>query len=191
MVYYGGGTRIVSVAVFGSEKLDHRRVNASTFTRDLHQYFQYHAGTDGFTTLADGEALTGHHRNGDLQLDRYHGRVARGNRVNTVRQRQHARHVRRAKEKPRLVTFQKRRMPTALLLRQHIHLALKPSVRRNAAGTGQHLTALDFFELHAAKQYADVFACSTFIDELAKDLTFSSSNLHLSGVASASRDDCR
>src|ERR1700722_2733735 len=152
------------------KKRNQRRVKASAFTRCLHEDLQHHAGTDRLATLANGEALTGFHRNGVLQLDRYHGGVTGHYHVNAIRQRQHARHVCGAKEELRLVPFQKRGMPTALLLRQHIHLALEPSMRGNAAGARQNLTSLDFLTLDAAKQYADIFARSTLIDELAKDL---------------------
>src|ERR1700723_3871431 len=152
------------------KKRNQRRVKASAFTRCLHEDLQHHAGTDRLATLANGEALTGFHRNGVLQLDRYHGGVTGHYRVNAIRQRQHARHVCGAKEELRLVPFQKRGMPTALLLRQHIHLALEPSVGRDAAWARQDLTSLDFLTLDAAKQYADVFARSTLIDQLAKDL---------------------
>jgi hypothetical protein len=65
---------------------------------------------------------------------------------------------------------EKWRMTAALLLSQHVYLALEPGVRRDAARTRQHLTSLDFSRLTPRRQYAHVVARTSLIDELAKDL---------------------
>src|SRR5690349_16140839 len=146
------------------------RVKASAFTRRLLVDPQHHAGADRLATLTNGKTLTNLHRNGVGQFDGHHGSVTRHYPVDALRQLQRTGDIRRAEEELRLVAREERRMTTALILRQHIHLAFEVRVRSDAAGTRQHLTSLDLVTLDATQQHTDVFSGTAFIDELAKDL---------------------
>ena len=59
---------------------------------------------------------------------------------------------------------------TAFLFAQYIHLGLKLRVRRDRARNRNHLTALNLITLGTPKQYADVIARTTLIQQLAKHL---------------------
>src|SRR5436190_17356427 len=89
------------------------------------------AGADGAATLADGEAHALLHRDRDDQLHRHRHVVARHHHL--LLDLAVAGHVRRAEVELRAIALEERRVTTALLLGQHIHLALELGVRRDRA----------------------------------------------------------
>src|SRR5699024_2815662 len=56
----------------------------------------------------------------------------------------------------------------ALFLLQHVHFTLEVGVRRDRAGLGQHLAALDVFALDTTQQRADVIARLALVQQLAE-----------------------
>src|SRR4029453_4563975 len=51
-----------------------------------------------------------------------------------------------------------RRVPAALVLREHVDLGVEAGVRRDRAGLREHLAALDLLALDAAEQWPRVAA---------------------------------
>src|SRR5438128_716402 len=82
------------------------------------------------------------HRDRRDQLHRHPHVVPRHHHLHPRRQRAHPRHVRRPKIKLRPIPLEKRRVPPPLLLRQHVHLRLKPLVRLDRPRLRQHLPPL-------------------------------------------------
>ena len=79
-------------------------------------------------------------------------------------------HVRRPEIKLRPVAREKRRVPPAFFLRQHVRFRLELRVRRDRSRLGQHLPALHFFLFRAAQQQAHVVSRHPFVQQLAEHL---------------------
>src|SRR5512135_955383 len=128
------------------------------------------AGADGAAALADRKAQALFHRDRADQLDRHLDVVARHHHLDALRQLHRTRHVRRAEVKLRPIALEERRVTPALLLRQHVHLALELGVRRDRARLRQHLATLHFLALRAAQQHAHVVARLPLVEQLAEHL---------------------
>src|SRR5437016_9380718 len=120
--------------------------------------------------LADREAQLLLHRDRRDQLDR-HLRVVPGHHhLHPRRQLHRPRHVRRPEVKLRPVPLEEGRVPPPLLLRQHVHLALKLRVRRDRLRLRQHHPPLHLVLLHAAQQQPHVVPRLPLVQELAEHL---------------------
>src|SRR5213592_4836744 len=97
-----------------------------------------HAGAHRAAALANREPQLLLHRDRRDQLDRHLRVVPRHHHLHPRRQLHRPRHVRRPKVKLRPIPLEKRRVPAPLLLRQHVHLAVKPRVRRDRPRLRQH-----------------------------------------------------
>src|SRR5437879_6890616 len=102
--------------------------------------------------LADREAQLLLHRDRRDQLDRHLRVVPRHHHLHAPRQLHRPRHVRRPQVELRPVPLEERRVPPPLLLRQHVHLALKLRVRRDRLRLRQPHPPLHLVLLHAAQQ---------------------------------------
>ena len=90
----------------------------------LRQHLCDEARADRAVALADGEAGLLLQRDGLMQLHGEGGVVARHHHVDPAAQLNEARHIGRAEVELRAVVPEERRMPSALVLRQHIDLSL-------------------------------------------------------------------
>src|SRR6267143_3038365 len=61
-------------------------------------------------------------------------------------------------------------MSAALLLTEHVHLALELRMRGDRAGLGQHLAALHFLSFRAPQQNPDVVPRLALIEQLPEHL---------------------
>src|SRR5216117_4323804 len=107
-----------------------------------------HAGADGAAAFTDRKPQLLLHRDRRDQLDRHLRVVPRHHHLHPRRQLHRPRHVRRPQVKLRPIPLEKRRMPAPLLLRQHVHFALKLRVRRDAPRLRQHHPPLHLVLLH-------------------------------------------
>src|SRR5581483_7998100 len=114
--------------------------------------FRDDAGADGLAALADGEAKALLHRHGGNEGDHHLHVVPRHHHLGALGQLHRAGHVGGAEVELRPVVVEKRRVAPALLLGEHVHLALELRVRGDAAGLREHLAALDLLALGAPKQ---------------------------------------
>src|SRR3954451_3750591 len=121
-------------------------------------------------TLADGEAQALVHGDRLDEVDLHLDVVAGHDHLDALGQVRAARHVGRAEVELRAVAREERRVATALLLLQHVHLGLELRVRRDRARLAQHLAALDLLALRAAQQAADVVARLALVEDLAEHL---------------------
>src|SRR5688572_10989396 len=128
------------------------------------------AGADRAAALADREPHALLHRDRRDQLHLQVHVVTGHHHLHPARQRRHSRHVRRPKIELRTITVEERRMPPALLLRQHVHLALELGVRRDRARLRQHLPPLHLVFLRPPQQHPDVVPRLALVQELAKHL---------------------
>jgi hypothetical protein len=96
--------------------------------------------------------------------------VPRHHHLRALRQLDRARHVRRAEVKLRPIPVEKRRVPTPLLLRQHVNLRRKLRVRRDRARLRQHLPPLHLLALRAPQQDPHVVARLTLVQQLPEHL---------------------
>src|SRR5436853_1232716 len=129
-----------------------------------------HAGADGAAAFADRKPQLLLHRDRRDQLDRDLRVVPRHHHFHPRRQLHRPRHVRRPQVKLRPIAFEKRRVPTPLLLRQHVHLALKLRVRRDALRLRQHHPPLHVVLLHAPQQEPHVVPRLPLVQQLPKHL---------------------
>src|SRR5207302_9237905 len=111
-----------------------------------------HAGADGAAAFADRKPQLLLHRDRRDQLDRHLRVVPRHHHLHPRRQLHRPRHVRRPQVKLRPIPLEERRVPAPLLLRQHVHLALKLRVRRDRPRLRQHHPPLHLVLLHAPQQ---------------------------------------
>src|SRR6185436_9509505 len=107
------------------------------------------ARTHGAATLADRELQTLVHRDLRVQLHRDRHVVPGHHHLDSLGKLRDTRHVRRAEVELRPVAREERRVTAALLLRQHVHLALELRVRRDRAGLRHHLTPLHVVPLRS------------------------------------------
>src|SRR5579883_2672459 len=108
------------------------------------------------------------HRRDQRRLDRHI--VPRHHHLNPLRELDVPRHVRRPKVKLRPVPAEKRRVPPPLLLRQHVHLRLKPRVRLDRPRLRQHHPPLHFVPLNPPQQHPNVVPRHRFVEHLPKHL---------------------
>src|SRR6266446_887999 len=103
----------------------------------------------GVAAFADGEAQPAfqRHRRDQRNLRRYV--VSRHDHLHSRRQLHVPGHVRGPKIKLRPVPAEKRRVPPALFLGQHVSLGLELGVRRDRTRLGHHLPALHLFFFRA------------------------------------------
>src|ERR1700730_7277440 len=135
-------------------------------------------GADGLAALADPKAQSILHGNRADQLDRHLDVVPGHDHLHPRGQLDRARHIRRAEVELRPIPLEEGRMPSAFLLRQHVHLALKVRVRRDAARLRQYLTPLHVLALRAPQQYAYVVSRLPLIQQLAEHLHTRADRLH-------------
>src|SRR5712691_1748183 len=129
-----------------------------------------HAGADGTAAFADRKPQLLLHRDRRDQLDRHLRVVPRHHHLHPRRQLHRPRHVRRPQVKLRPIPLEKRRVPTPLLLRQHVHFALKLRVRRDAPRLRQHHPPLHLVLLHPPQQEADVVPRLPLVQQLPEHL---------------------
>src|SRR5207302_2690133 len=129
-----------------------------------------HAGTHGAAAFADREPQLLLHRNRRDQLDRHLRVVPRHHHLHPRRQLHRPRHVRRPQVKLRPIPLEKRRVPAPLVLRQHIHFALKLRVRRDTLRLRQHHPPLHLVLLHPPQQEPDIVPRLPLIQQLPEHL---------------------
>src|SRR5512133_854927 len=124
----------------------------------------------GFAAFANCEpnSLLHGYRRDQFDLDR--DVVAGHDHFHAIRQFDRAGHIRRSEIKLRSVIGEERSVTSAFLLAQDVNFRLKFLMRRNRAGLGDYLSALDLFLLETAQEHADVVARACFIEELAEHL---------------------
>src|SRR5438128_7716239 len=96
------------------------------------------------------------HRDRRDQLRRDRHVVPRHHHLHPRRQRHHPRHVRRPEVELRPIPVEERRVPSPLLLRQHVHFRLELRVRRDRLGLRQHHPPLHVLLLRPPQQHPDV-----------------------------------
>src|SRR5574337_606145 len=131
---------------------------------------RHHAGTDGAPTLANREAQPLLHRNRRNQRHRHPDVVPRHHHLRPPRQLHAPRHVRRAEIKLRPITIEERRVPPALFLGEHVHLAAELGVRRDRRWLRQHLPPLHLLTLRAPEKHPDVVPRLPLIQQLPEHL---------------------
>src|SRR6266581_6603801 len=124
------------------------------------------ARADGLAALADGKPQALLHRNRRNQAHYHLHVVPRHHHLGPRGQLAAARHVRGPKVELRPVPREERRVPPALLLREHVHLALELGVRGDRGRFGQHLPALHLFPLGAPQEHPDVVPRLPLVPEL-------------------------
>src|SRR2546429_305182 len=129
-----------------------------------------HAGADGAAAFADRKPQLLLHRDRRDQLDRHLRVVPRHHHLHPRRQLHRPRHVRRPQIKLRPIPLEERRMPAPLLLRQHVHLALKLRVRRDAPRLPQHHPPLPLVLLAPPEEEAHFAPRLPLIQQLAEHL---------------------
>src|SRR3954467_10237023 len=105
------------------------------------------AGADRAAAFANREAQPLVHGDRLSEIDVHVGVVARADHLLALRERDRARHVRRAEVELRPVAVEERRVPPALVRREHGDLRLELRVRRYRARLRQDLPALDLLAL--------------------------------------------
>src|SRR6266498_2053099 len=122
----------------------------------LFQDLRDHTGPHRSAAFPNGQAQLLLHCNRRDQLDRHLRVVPRHHHLHPRRQLHRPRHVRRPQIKLRPIPLEKRRVPPPLLLRQHVHLALKQRVRRDRPRLRQHHPPLHLVLLHPPQQQPHV-----------------------------------
>src|SRR6266478_8123475 len=128
----------------------------------------YRAGADGVAAFADGEAQTLLQR---YRRDQRHFAayvVAGHHHFHALRQLHVAGDVRGAEIELRTIAGEKRRVPPAFFLGQHVRFGIELRVRRDRARFANDLPALDIFFFRAAQQQSNVIARQAFIQQLAE-----------------------
>src|SRR5512146_893537 len=120
--------------------------------------------------LADREAQPLFHRDRRDQLDRHLRVVSRHHHLHPRRQLHVPRHVRRPEVKLRPVPLEKRRVPPALFLRQHVHLRVERRVRRDRPRLRQAHPPLHFRLLHPPQQQPHVVPGLPLVEQLPEHL---------------------
>src|SRR5215813_148758 len=118
----------------------------------------------------DRESQSLLHRDRRDQLDRQLRVVSRHHHLYSFIQRRNSRHVRRPKVKLRPVPAEKRRVPSSLFLRQHVHLRFELRVRRDRARLRYYLPSLDLFSLHSSQQQPHVVPGHPRVQQLLEHL---------------------
>src|SRR5438874_4318578 len=125
---------------------------------------------DGFAAFANCEpnGLLHGYRRDQLNLDR--DVIAGHHHFHAIRQFDRAGDISRPEIKLRPVIGEERSVTSAFLLAQDVNFRFEFLVRRNGAGLGDYLSALDLFLLETAQQHTDIIARACFIEELAEHL---------------------
>src|SRR6185295_5739588 len=110
------------------------------------------------------------HRDRRDQLDRQLRVVSRHHHLYPFVQRRHSRHVRCPKVKLRPIPAEKRRVPPAFFLRQHVYLGLELRVRRDRSRLRYHLPSLDLLPLHSSQQQPYVVSRHPRVQQLLEHL---------------------
>src|SRR3990172_2106182 len=138
--------------------------------RFLFDHFGDHACAHGPAALADGEPELLVHGNGGDELHLAAHVVPGHPHLDAVRERHHARHVRRPEVELGTVPLEERGVAAAFFLGQDVGLGLELGMGGDAAGLGQNHPALHLFLLDAPKQHADVVAGLTLVQKLPEHL---------------------
>ena len=96
--------------------------------------------------------------------------VARHHHLHAFRQLRHAGHVRGPEVELRPIALEERRVPPALVLRQHVDFALELLVRLDRSRLRDHLPALHVGLFNSAQQQAHVVAGAAFVQQLLEHL---------------------
>src|SRR5690242_6059326 len=120
--------------------------------------------------FADREPEARVHGDRSDQLDRQVHVVARHHHLGALGENDLAGDVRRPEVELRTIVGEERRVTAALVLRQDVHFGREVGVRRDRAGLGQNLAALDVLTADAAQKRADVVARLALIEQLAEHL---------------------
>src|SRR5712691_7014984 len=132
----------------------------------LFHYFRDGASADGVAAFANRkpQALLQRHRRDQAHFAAHV--VSRHHHLHPLRQLHVPRHVRRPKVKLRPVPREKRRVPPAFFLRQHVRFRLEFRVRRDRTRLAHYLPALHVFFFRAPQQQAHVVTCEAFVQQL-------------------------
>src|SRR5437773_9801712 len=142
----------------------------SPVAKGLFQNLRRHPCTHGAAAFADRKPQLLLHRDRRDQLDRHLRVVPRHHHVHAGGEFHRPRHVRRPQVKLRPIALEKRRVPAPLLLRQHVHFALKLRVRRDALRLRQHHPPLHVVFLDAPEQEPDIIPRLPLVQQLAEHL---------------------
>src|SRR5690625_2489737 len=137
------------------------------------------SGTNRAATLTNRELQPLLHRNRLNQLHGHLSVITGHHHLSTLSQRHRASHISRPEIKLRTIVIEKRRVPATLILTEHIHLSLKPRMRRNRPRPSQHLTTLNLILLRTAQQHPHIVTGLTRIQHLAEHLHTSHRGLRL------------
>src|SRR5438445_6975272 len=129
-----------------------------------------HAGADRAAAFADREPQLLLHRDRRDQLDRHLRVIPRHHHLHPRRQLHRPRHVRRPKVKLRPVPLEEGGMPPAFLFGEHVHLALKLRVRRDALRLRQHHPPLHIRLINPPQQQPHVVPRLPLVQQLAEHL---------------------
>src|SRR6059036_2481647 len=129
-----------------------------------------HAGADGAAAFADRKPQLLLHRDRRDQLDRHLRVVPRHHHLHSRRQLHRPRHVRRPQVKLRPIPLEERGMAPPFLLREHVHLALKLRVRRDAPRLRQHHPPLHLVLLDAPEEEPHVVPRLPLLQQLSEHL---------------------
>src|SRR5512143_3426373 len=131
---------------------------------------RHHTRADGPSPFADREAQPLFHRDRRDQLDRHLRVVPRHHHLHPRRQLHVPRHVRRPEVKLRPVPLEKRRVPPALFLRQHVHLRVERPARRYRPRLRHAHPPLHFRLLHSPQQQPHVVPGLPLVEQLPEHL---------------------
>src|SRR5579862_3010408 len=129
---------------------------------------RHHAGADGATALANGEAQFLFHGDRHDQGDFHGDVVARHHHLGAFRQGHHASHVGGAEVELRPIVGEERRVASALLLGEDVGLGLELGVRLHRTRLAKDLAAFHLFAFRAAQQATDVVAGLALVEQLAE-----------------------
>src|SRR5882724_12965427 len=128
------------------------------------------AGADGFAAFADGEAHLLFESDGRVEGDDHLDVVTGHDHLDALGQLDGAGDVGRSHVELGAVVGEKRRVPSAFFLLQHVDLAVELLVRRDGPRLGENLTALDLLFLDASQEAPHVVARLTLVEQLAEHL---------------------
>src|SRR3989454_149358 len=129
-----------------------------------------HAGADGAAAFADRKPQLLLHRDRRDQLDRHLRVVPRHHHLHPRRQLHRPRHVRRPQIKLRPIPLEEGGMAPTFLLGEHVHLALKLRVRRDAPRLRQHHPPLHLVLLDAPEEETHVVPRLPLVQQLPEHL---------------------
>src|SRR5919106_4756014 len=133
------------IRIFGPATSSPRLPRCLCVSRPLLQDLGDAAGPDRASALSDREPEALLHRDRLVELDPHLQVVAGHDHLHPFGQVRHAGDVGGAEVEMRLLAVEERRVPAALVLGQDVDVRHELRVRRDRAGLGQDLTALDLF----------------------------------------------